>query len=225
MAPANREQDKRDAPRIPIRLDISMNLPSGDYDYETRDVSLGGIFVECAEPLSLQSLVRFEIHVPDRSEPLRMLGLVAHTISELEAERHGIEPGMGIRIFSMGRQKRRLWRDYVLDEYDKREESRDDLKNRDTPEVQIHLPADQTMREFAEQKLDGGSTFVRTADLQEPGSRVLCNIIPDDSEQPLQLEAKVVDIVESPREQRGMRLAIKTLSGEKTETLEEFLGD
>jgi Tfp pilus assembly protein PilZ len=202
-----------------------MKLPSGDYEYETNDVSLEGIFVECTEPLSLQSLVRFEIQLPERSESLQIIGLVAHTISELEAERHGIEPGMGIRLFSLRRQKRQLWREYVLEEYDKREQSRDDLKNRDTPEVQIHLPEDQTMREFVDEKLGEGSAFVRTADLQEPGSRVLCNIIPNQDDEALQLEAKVVDIVESPREQRGMRLAIKTLSDEQQETLEAFLGN
>lgn len=225
MASVTTGQNKRQEPRIPIRLPVFMNLPSGDYEYETNDVSLEGIFVECSEPLSLQSLVRFEIQLPERSDSLQMLGLVAHTISEREAKRHGIESGMGIRIFSLGRQKRQLWRDYVLSEYDKREESRDDLKNRETPEVHIHLPEEQTLRGFVDEKLGEGSTFVRTADLQKSGSRVLCNIIPNDDDQSLQLEAKVVDIVESPREKRGMRLAIQGPPDEQQETLEEFLGE
>ena len=69
----------------------------------TRNISLGGVFLETTAPLPLQTRVQIRFHIPTLSEPIDVGGEVRWV------EPGGAEqlPGMGIRF--QGLRAREVW--------------------------------------------------------------------------------------------------------------------
>jgi len=86
--------------RVHARSDaqISVDLAGLRMSARTRDMSIGGIFVEWADPLPPGSLLPVTLHLPDG--PLELTAVVVRTVEEV---------GMGMR-FDAGSQlaRRRL---------------------------------------------------------------------------------------------------------------------
>lgn len=216
---------QRREPRIDISLPVTLQLPDGELQYQINNASYRGVFISCPEPLPLRKLVRFRTQLSDDDEPLQMLGLVAHTINATEARESGKTPGMGIQLYSVGKETRERWRTYLTDEYEKDPEARDMVRALDAPRVSVHMRSMDQLRTFVARDLEQGSIFVRTSELSSIDSTVICEVIHPDSQDHFELEARVVDVKETPRRERGMRLEFVALDEEQREEFAAFIGE
>ncbi len=217
------QKSQRREPRVNISLPVILQLPDGELNYEISNASYRGVFVACPEPLQLRKLVRFQTHLPDDPEPLQMLGLVAHTVNPVEARESGKTPGMGIQLYSVGKQTREQWRAFITEEYEKDPNARDRVRDLDTPRVTVHMRSMEQLHTFVARDLGTGSIFVRTSELSPTGASVLCDIVHPESSDTHSLEATVIEVKEAPRRERGMRLEFSELDAEQRAQFDAFV--
>lgn len=216
-------RESRREPRININLPITVKMPTGDRHYQTEDASYRGVFLTCPEPLQLRKLVRFTTVLHEDEEPLEMLGLVAHTVNQADAQESGRSPGMGIQLYSVGKETRERWRQFIREEYEKRPDVRDEVRKLDLPRVTVHMRTLEQLIQFAENDLMSGGIFVRTSDLHKEGTDVVCDIIHPEHNEPFPLEATVASVTEAPRRDRGMELVFGDVDDETLHDLIAFI--
>ncbi len=94
-------QDKRKHRRVKAtRTAAAIRDPQrvvGD-NFEIENISLGGLFVRCEEPLPLGSHVLIELRQPSLPDSLRLFGVTVSARDAVEALTRGGYPGMGIRF-------------------------------------------------------------------------------------------------------------------------------
>lgn len=219
------DKSQRREPRIDIALPIKLKLPDGQFSYQSSNASWRGIFIACAEPLPLGKLVRFSTTLGPSEEPLHMLGLVAHTVNSLEAQESGRAAGMGVQLYSIGRETRAQWREFISAEYEKDPEARDQARAIKVPRVPLRLRSLEQLRTFATRDLKRGNIFIRTSTLHPADSEVICEVQHPKTEEIIELGAKVLSIKEAPRRERGMRLEFSALSADKQAEFDAFAED
>ena len=100
-------EEKRRHPRIAISWQAFIEISGQTDSVQLKDISLGGAFVVCAEPLALNDKLKISIRIPNQ-EPLRLNAEVVWSNSNMPADRV-INRGMGIRfIENTGNDRRRL---------------------------------------------------------------------------------------------------------------------
>lgn len=201
-----KRHNHRRAPRIEKRLEIVLQFPEREQRYITRDISYVGVFVETPEPLPLRKLMRVQVKLDEEQEPVKMLGLVAHRVNSADAMETGKPTGMGIQLFALGHDMRSEWRHFVRQEYEKNPEAREEVRRQEFPKLKVHFPNIQEMHKFATQHVASGNVFIRSADLYQQGTRIWLEAIHPETSEICPIEAIVMEYVESPRQNRGMRL-------------------
>jgi len=76
------------------------------------NVSLGGIFVEMAQPLPFGSEVDVQLTLPQTSWPLRCTGFVVRA-SMSSGHNDAERPGVGMRLMGVGLREMRLLAEFV----------------------------------------------------------------------------------------------------------------
>jgi len=213
-------KDRRD-PRVEIALSVRLHTASGEESYQTQDVSYRGVFILCDEPLPLRKLVRFRTAIDD-SEELQMLGLVAHRVNAADAAEMGRRPGMGIQLFSVGKQTRERWRSFVRECYEEDPEALELITIRELPHLRIHLANEEMKRQFIERDFPGDGIFYRTPDVHPVGSGIVCDVEHPDTGQTIHLKATVTEVAEGSRRNRGMQLVFDELSAASEDRLDRF---
>lgn len=201
-------RNHRRAPRIPARLNITLQFPEGHRTLVTKDVSYQGVFVVCDDPLPLRKLLRFQTRVEEDGEPLQLLGLVAHRVSLEEAQETGADAGMGLQLFSVGPDVHHRWRHFVRQTYERDPRAREQVRNQEFGRLKLRFHTAQHIARFAEDELATGNVFVRSVQLQPQGSRVFIDIIHPRTGKHVSFEGIVMEFVETPRQSRGMHVMI-----------------
>ena len=102
-------KEKRCHPRLAVSWVASIeNSPSGD-SVQLRDISLGGAFVVCAEPLELNDKFEICIHLPDKKR-LQLNAEVVWSNMNVPEEKV-VNRGMGIRFIDNDESRRRKLND------------------------------------------------------------------------------------------------------------------
>ena len=86
----------REKRRLPVRLAVTYGAIEGPAATFTKDLNEEGVFLFTDKPLPETSQVHMLLTIPDRPQPLSLVGRVSHTILPQDDE----PPGMGI-IFEM----------------------------------------------------------------------------------------------------------------------------
>ncbi len=199
-------RQRRD-PRVPARLEVDLQMPEGHQHHITHNVSYRGVFIACDDPLSLGRLVRFRTIVREGDDPIQMLGLVAHRVNTTEAEEAGVKAGMGLNLFSLGPDHQRAWRHFVRTAYEADPAAREHVRSTEFPRIRLALPDAAAMRAFAEHNVPEGNIFLRSADLHPQGSRLFLDLSIGRSRDTVAVEGIVMEFVEAPRQNRGMRIS------------------
>jgi Tfp pilus assembly protein PilZ len=98
-------EEKRRHPRIAISWQASIETSDQTDNVQIKDISLGGAFVVCSEPLALNAKFKIRIRIPNQ-EPLRLNAEVVWSNKNMSADRV-VNRGMGIR-FIKNTEKDRL---------------------------------------------------------------------------------------------------------------------
>lgn len=217
------DKTQRREPRINISLPVTLKLPDGELAYEIANASHRGIFIACSQPLPLRKLVRFSTQLSADEEPLQMLGLVAHTVNPVESRESGKDAGMGVQLYSVGRETRARWREFISEEYEKDPSAREHTRAQDSARVSLHLRSLEQLQTFAGRDLKSGNIFVRTSNLHPVDSDVICAVVHPKTGQIYDIPARVSAVKEAPRRERGMRLEFEEFDAETRAQFETFV--
>ncbi len=91
----------REHRRLPVRLPVTYGGIKGPCETHTRDINELGVFVLSDEPLPEDAEVHLLITVPNRAQPLSVVGVVSHTVVPEDED----VPGMGI-VFRLSDSER-----------------------------------------------------------------------------------------------------------------------
>lgn len=199
------QRELRSEPRIPYSMTVTLQAPGGQREYVTENISYKGVFMNCPDPLALRTLVRFQTMMSS-GEALQMLGLVCHRTSPEEASQRGIEPGMGLYLFGVGPQPRDVWKEFVRDHYTQDSYASERIKHTEYPSVQVRYPSVDALRAIGEYEVSEGTLFVRSAELHPVGTRAWFEPQHPGAQAVTRHEVVVLDVVETPRSDRGMTL-------------------
>ena len=89
-------EEKRRNPRVAVSWQALIEMTGQTDNVQLKDISLGGAFVVCAEPLALNDKFKISIRIPNR-ELLLLNAEVVWSNSNVPADRV-VNRGMGIRF-------------------------------------------------------------------------------------------------------------------------------
>ena len=98
-------KEKRRHPRIAVSWQASVEKSPSAVSVQLRDISLGGAFVVCAQPLALNEKFAIGIHLPG-SEHLRLNAEVVWSNMNVPEDKV-VNRGMGIRFIDNDEKDRR----------------------------------------------------------------------------------------------------------------------
>ncbi len=97
--------------RFKTHLPVTMKWRRSVVTVHATDASEGGVFVPTDEQPALRELVRLELSIPGRVEPLSVHGMPVNSARENDPE--GREPGVGIQFYAMDRDAHRIWGQFI----------------------------------------------------------------------------------------------------------------
>jgi uncharacterized protein (TIGR02266 family) len=105
---------KRAHVRVPTSVGVSISLTDGTrmVGEKISNISLGGVFIEMAEPLAFGSELELEFTLPDAPRSLRCHGFVVWTTRGQTNVGPGQE-GIGVRLLGVGLREMRLLAEFV----------------------------------------------------------------------------------------------------------------
>jgi hypothetical protein len=104
-------EEKRQHPRVDISWQASLENSASTREIHLKDVSLGGAFVICQEPLALQDQFKVTINLPDHG-PLQLNAEVVWSNVNMPRDRV-VNRGMGIRFINNEQKKRQHLQDAI----------------------------------------------------------------------------------------------------------------
>ena len=107
-------EEKRKDRRVGITWPVLMETVQGMMKAKTKDLSPGGAFIVCQEPLSLGEKFRLTIEVPDK-DPVNLTSEVVWSNSNVPEDRI-VTRGMGIR-FIQNRDEDRKYLNSAISKY------------------------------------------------------------------------------------------------------------
>jgi Tfp pilus assembly protein PilZ len=99
-------EEKRSQPRLAVSWHAALVSPRGGSPAQLKDISLGGAFVACPNPLPLGERFHIAIDLPGR-RPLELKAEVVWSNLNVPADRV-INRGMGIRFIDNSEEKRKI---------------------------------------------------------------------------------------------------------------------
>jgi len=99
--------ERRDDLRVPTVLKVSYASPKEFVENYLHNLSLGGLFIETDDPLSVGEKTDLKIFLPDKEKELEVTGEVVWVRTEPEVTPEGTQPaGMGIRFLNLSKETR-----------------------------------------------------------------------------------------------------------------------
>lgn len=97
------EQFRRTEPRYAHRVEVEVKAGGKTFVAETRNLSLGGMYLESQDLLPIQTTVELRFKLPTQPEPVE----VTAEVRWIEPGEGALRPGMGLRFH--GLRARDVW--------------------------------------------------------------------------------------------------------------------
>lgn len=114
-------EEKRQHPRAELKWPVTMETPPGPVKAETKNISVGGSFICCENPLVTRQVFALSIEVPDH-EPLDVTGEVVWGNANVPDDKV-VTRGMGIRFIQISAEGRHLIKSAVENYLEKNEKN------------------------------------------------------------------------------------------------------
>lgn len=116
-----RLEEKRQYPRAELKWPVTMEIPLGSVKAETKNISVGGAFLCCENPLVTRQVFALSIEIPDH-EPLDVTGEVVWNNANVPDDKV-VTRGMGIRFIQISAEGRHLIKSAVENYLEKDEKN------------------------------------------------------------------------------------------------------
>ncbi len=101
----------RHEPRYRLQIPVTLMLGKQALSLTTEDISFSGLFLRTDELLPVRGLIRFQVPIEGRGEPLSLTGMVVHVVAPDGGS--GRVPGVGVRLYGIGGTVMREWVDFA----------------------------------------------------------------------------------------------------------------
>jgi len=93
-------EERREHPRVQLVVKVTNKSTKEFHYFYSRNVSLGGIFLETRQPYRAGTDVELDFFIPSGEKRQRVLtnGKVARVVEYLEAQKENTTPGMGVKF-------------------------------------------------------------------------------------------------------------------------------
>ncbi len=95
-------------------LEVVIRIGATELRTHTAEVGRRGVFVVAERPWPRRKLVSLVLTLPD-GEEFEVHGMVARTVSAVEAERGRVPPGMGIQFYGLSRLAQEQWESFFFE--------------------------------------------------------------------------------------------------------------
>ena len=116
-------EEKRQHPRVEISWPAFLEKAEQNQEIQLKDISLGGAFVICQEPLALQDQFKVIFNLPDHG-PLQLNAEVVWSNVNMPRDQV-VNRGMGIRFLNNAEKERQILQDAITAALEKTDESVD----------------------------------------------------------------------------------------------------
>ena len=120
-ATKNSWEEKRQHPQVEISWQAFLEKAEHNQEVHLKDISLGGAFVICQEPLALQDQFKVTINLPDHG-PLQLNAEVVWSNVNMPRDKV-VNRGMGIRFLNNEEKERHILQDAITAALEKTDES------------------------------------------------------------------------------------------------------
>ena len=114
-------EEKRRHPRVAISWQAAIEQSGSHEEVQLKDISLGGAFVVCREPLALNDKFKITINIPDQ-EALPLTAEVVWSNANIPRDKV-VNRGMGIRFIENEEKERRRLQEAITAAFKAFEES------------------------------------------------------------------------------------------------------
>ena len=114
-------EEKRQHPRVEIAWQAFLEKAEQSQAVQLKDISLGGAFVICQEPLALQDQFKVTLNLPDHG-PLQLNAEVVWSNVNMPRDKV-VNRGMGIRFLNNEEKERQILQDAIIAALEKTDES------------------------------------------------------------------------------------------------------
>ena len=104
--------ERRKYPRIRLITKVAHIHGDRFHYFCSRDLSIGGIFLDTEHPYPLGTKLELELSLPDIADKIKILGEVVR-IEPPEARQEGKSPGMGIQFYDMDNDTKAMLADFI----------------------------------------------------------------------------------------------------------------
>jgi len=106
VEPAAVIEERRQDPRVGLKLPVTMETVNGKMEAETLNVTQSGAFIICKNPLSVKEALSLSINLP-KDDSLTMNAQVIWSNKNVPEEKV-VNRGMGVRFVQVSSENRRL---------------------------------------------------------------------------------------------------------------------
>ena len=114
-------EEKRGHPRAAISWQASIDFADRTDEVQLKDISLGGVFVVCRDPLPLNDQLKISINLPNQ-DPLQLNAEVVWSNANMPSDKV-VNRGMGIRFILNTEEKRQYLQDAITAAFDKSDDT------------------------------------------------------------------------------------------------------
>jgi Tfp pilus assembly protein PilZ len=98
-----------------------------------------------------------------------------------------------------------------------------DIRRLELPHVAAHLPTTDALEALVQTIRSDGEMFLRTSNVYDVGTEIVCELVHPDTRRNLPLEARVTRSQRVPRRERGMEFEFLDLTEDDLDDLEAFV--
>ena len=106
-------EEVRETPRYDDHLKVVFNDPETLLEEYTRNISLGGLFVETRASFNKQKEVDVAIYLPGGNKKITVRGKIVYVVTAETAARKHIAPGIGIQIIGFHEGDRDILKQHI----------------------------------------------------------------------------------------------------------------
>jgi len=108
-------QERRRYFRIKLITKVTLVQDERFHYFYSRDLSVGGVFLETEEPYAIGTELKMEIPLPEVAERIKVKGKVVRRVLPAERQKGNI-PGMGVHFTDMSPENQAMLADFIARE-------------------------------------------------------------------------------------------------------------
>ncbi|MFO8056186.1 MAG: TIGR02266 family protein [bacterium] len=222
---------RRELLRIDAKVEVVFKSFDQFYREYTKNISKGGLFIKTRNPLKPQTVIEINLKLPEREDPLNLVGEVVHVIDPETADAQGWDPGIGVQFVDFEEGAHQELEEYVASLYKEEPDTRTEDRRRHSRRavrLKVRFPSEDVLQQDYSEDMSRGGIFIQTNKARQVGDQFILTLVHPTTGRELEIPGEVVRVStedpQVPGSVTGMGIRFLEMDREKHKAIEEFLG-